>query len=443
MHIHCLGLNHHTAKLALRERLAFTEESAKACLARLGCGVESSLKPAEQASELVILSTCNRIELYAVASQPSPQFLESILVEVRGVPLKELRDSMYHYLDEQAVNHLFRVAAGLDSLVLGEPQILGQVMSALEMARSQGSTGPILSRLFQSALYTGKRARTETAISHNPASISSVAVRLAEQTVHNIKEVQVGVIGAGEMAELAVEALRKRGAVHVQVINRTLERARQLAERWGGQACTFENLPKILSELDILITSTGAPHTLVHPDTLVPIMAARPDRHLVIIDIAVPRDVDVQVGEIPGICLYDMDTLHKHLESSLAMRALEVPRVEEILTEEKAYFLQYLQTLDVVPLISELRHYAEQIRQAELEKTLRRLPGLTEEEQKRLDVMTQALVKKLLHNPITRLRAGVRDANGIEVALAARNLFGLTNQHGDRPDSYPQDGWNA
>ena len=422
MHIHCLGLNHETADIGLRERLAFSEEKIKASLSRLGCG--SGSQP-DSVTEMVILSTCNRVEIYAVAPGVDFGALEDFLSEVQGVPRQEFSPHLYRYIDQQAIEHLFRVAAGLDSLVLGEPQILGQVMNAFELARGQDSAGPVISRLFQSALHTGKRARSETAISHNPASISSVAIRLAEQVVTDLPAAQVTVVGAGEMAELAVESLRKRGVTRIQVVNRTLARALDLAQKWGGEALTFEKLPEAMQQADILITSTGAPHTLIYADAVRAAMQARQARPLVIIDIAVPRDVDVEVKEILGVSLFDIDMLHRQLESSLARREQEVPFVEKILDEERMDFMSYLHTLDVVPLIAEMRQQAEAIRQAELEKTLRRLPDLTPAERQRLEALTQALVKKILHQPITRLRAEAGTPLAADYAATARTLFGL------------------
>jgi glutamyl-tRNA reductase len=425
MHILCLGLNHQTAGLTLRERLAFTPESTKAALARLGCGQDSETEGISCISELIILSTCNRVELYAVSSTANFSALEDFLAEVRSTPRSVFSPHLYRKLDEGAVEHLFRVAAGLDSLVLGEPQIMGQVVDAFELARGQDTAGPVLSRLFQAALYTGKRARTETAISHNPASISSAAIYLASQAMPALPSAQVTIVGAGEMAELAVEALRKRGVERIQVVNRTLDRAAALAERWGGKALTFEDLPDAIRAADILITSTGAPHTVIPAPVVAAAMAVRPARPLVIIDIAVPRDVEEAAKDIPGVRLYDIDRLHEFLENSLARRAGETPQVEAIIAEECQVFMKYLQSLDVLPLIAEMSQQAERIRQAELEKTLRRMPDLSEEERLRLEALTQALVKKLLHQPITQLRAEAGRPSAAECAAATRKLFGL------------------
>jgi glutamyl-tRNA reductase len=426
MYIHCLGLNHNTAEVSLRERLAFREETIKAALARLGCG--SGTQP-DGVSEMVILSTCNRVEIYAVAPQAAFPALENFLAEVQGTPVDSFRRQVYRLGNQEAVKHLLRVAAGLDSLILGEPQVLGQVMHAFELARGQNVAGPVLSRLFHTALRAGKRARTDTAIGHNPASVSSVAVRLAEQVVPDLSAARVLVIGAGEMAELAVEALRIRGASELEVLNRTLARADELAKRWGAKAATFERLQEALSAADIVITSTGAPHTVLAEELVSAAMAPRQQRPLVIVDIAVPRDVDPGAGQLPGVRLYDIDDLQARLERSLTERAREVPRVEKILEEMQAEFSQYLQLLDVFPLIAEMHQRAEAIRMMELEKTLRRLPSLGEAERNHLAAMSQALVNKLLHAPITRLKSAAGGPEAAVYAAAARELFALEEIH--------------
>lgn len=232
------------------------------------------------------------------------------------------------------------------------------------------------------------------------------------------------------MAELAVEAIRKRSQARVRVVNRTLHGAQRLANRWGGQAATFDALPELLTQVDILITSTGAPHTVIHRELVSAILPAREGRPLVIIDIAMPRDVDIDVGSLPGVRLFDIDTLHEHLEYSLARRAGEVPQVESILAEEAQIFMDYLRTLNVIPLIAEMSRQAEQIRLLELEKSLRRLPDLTQEEQERLDALTRALVSKLLHAPITTLRQEAGGPQAARYAAAVRDLFGLQTDSG-------------
>ena len=421
MHIHCLGINHTTASVSLREKLAFNPETLRAALARLGCGMMGDLF-----SELVILSTCNRIELYAVSPRLEADSLSLLLSEMRGVPADEFTPHLYHHIDEAAVRHLLRVASGLDSLVLGEPQILGQVTNALEQARGAGSIGPVLSRVFQSAIHAGKRARAETLIARNPASVSSLAASLAEKSVHNLPSAQIVILGAGEMAELAVEALRKRGASKVLVLNRTLEKAETLAKRWQAEASTFERMDEALSVADVLVSSTGAPHTIIDPGMIESIMKNRPSQPLVMIDIAVPRDIDPGCNDIPGVTVHDMDSLHSQLEHSLAEREAEVPMVETILDEEAGKLLEFFKSLDMLPLIADLRQQAEIIRQTELNKTLRRLPDLNETERARIEALTQALVKKLLDAPTNRLRAQANTPAAPEYASVARTLFGLS-----------------
>lgn len=252
----CLGLSHRTAPIALRERLHYSADTLKDTLnRRVGW------------QELVLLSTCNRLELYAVARTEDSDSLIALIEDTSGVPRPDFDSHLYYYSGADTVPHLFRVAAGLDSLILGEPQILGQVTHAYETARKQSTTGPILSALFRSAIRTGKRARTETAISRDPASISSAAAKLAQNVVPNLGTAQVLIIGAGGMTELAMEALRSRGVKRISVISRTLERAEQLAARWGGQALTFDNLLETLVGADIVVSSTSAPHFIITPDT--------------------------------------------------------------------------------------------------------------------------------------------------------------------------------
>jgi glutamyl-tRNA reductase len=425
MHILALGLNHTSAPVELRERLHFTEDQVRASLARLTCGrVASSL------SEIVILSTCNRTEIYSAANTLAFEELELFLADTRAVSVEEFRPHLYHFHDMDAVRHLYEVAAGLDSLVIGEPQILGQVTKALELSRGQNTAGSLLNRLFQAAIHAGKRARTETSISRNPASISSLAASLSEHTVHNISEAQLVVLGAGEMAELAVEALRKRGASRILVVSRTLERAQSLVQRWNAQATTFENLPFALVQADVLISSTSAPHTLISAEMVAEAMIARQNRPLVLVDIAVPRDIDPDVANLPDVRLYDVDKLNTQLEHSLAGRMAEVPQVKSILDEEVATFQQYMKSLEMIPIIADLRQQAEEIRQSVLKKNLSKMPDLTEEERSRIEVMTQALVKKILDAPTQRLRAEAACPHAPAYATVVRTLFRLKEDEG-------------
>jgi glutamyl-tRNA reductase len=424
MQISCLGLSHHTAPIELRERVSYHAGAQKAALARLGCGHAS--RPAELV-ELAILSTCNRLEFYAFTHTDQFEPLLQFIGETTGVSTSELAPHLYHYTQAEAVLHLGRVASGLDSMILGEPQILGQVTEAYELGLSQRSIGPVLSALFRYAIHAGKRARTETAISRNAASISSIAVKLAEEMVGNLSTAHTVIVGAGEMAEFAVEALRLRGTRHVTVINRTHARAQQLAERWQATALTFENLGDALLTADIVITSTGAPHILIKPPMVEAIMRQRPDRPIVFIDIAVPRDVDPDVNQLPNVRCYDIDDLATRLNGSLAGRQLEVPQVEAIIAAEADAFLAWLKSLEIMPVISDLRAKADAIRRAEIEKTFRYLSHLGETDRKRIEVLTESLVNKLLHDPTLRLKAEAGNGHAAEYAAAVRHLFALSN----------------
>jgi len=423
MHIYCLGLNHNTTPIELREQLSLSEDAIRSTLARLACGhLTSSI------AELVIISTCNRTELYAASSHMAIAELEAFLSDACGIPAKQFSAHAYQYEDLDTARHLFEVASGLDSLVIGEPQILGQIVRALELSRGQNMAGPVLNRLFQSAIHAGKRARTETGISRNPASVSSLAASLAERVVHPIAEAQIVILGAGEMAELAVEALRKRGAKRILVVNRTLERAHAIADRWDAEITTFENLDAALVSADILISSTGAPHTILSAEMVKHSMKARTQRPLVLIDIAVPRDIDSDAANIPHVKLYDIDNLNEKLEGALAERMAEVPQVKSILAEEIKEFAEYMKSLEMIPIISDIRQQAETIRLAMLEKTLRRLPDLTEAERSRIEAMTQALVKQILHAPTNRLRAEAGSSRAPEYAAVVRMLFNLSDE---------------
>jgi glutamyl-tRNA reductase len=422
MIILCLGLSHRTAPVELRERLSYPTPALKAALARFGCDHHS--RPAGL-KELVILSTCNRLELYAVAPTENYPALLNFISETRQVPIADFDPYLYRYTQAEAVEHLSRVASGLDSMILGEPQILGQITSAFEEALGHGAAGPILSGLFRAAIHTGKRARTETAISHNPATVSSVAVKLAEASINHLPEARVLIVGAGAMAELAVKALRARGVTQLAVVNRTYERALRLAEQWGGQAHTFEQLSEAMTAADVVITSTGAPHTLITLDLVRGVMQHRPDRPLVLIDIAVPRDIDPNVRNVAHVHCYDIDDLQSHLNGTVTEREREVPHVEAIIAEEVRAFLAWLQTLEIKPVIAELRAKAEAVRQVELDKTLRRLPNLDEDARECIEVLSESLVSKLLHDLTLRLKAEAGNGHAAEYATAVRYLFAL------------------
>ncbi len=421
MNILVIGLNHTTSPLDLREQLALTEDNIRALFANPRRGSDCPV------SEALILSTCNRTELYAVSSDAAFDGLENYLAKATHVPAELFHPHLYRLAGADAVCHLLRVAAGLDSLVLGEPQILGQVTRAFNVSRELGMTGPVLSRLSQAAIHSGKRVHTETAIGRNPASVSSLAASLAERAVTDIATAQVTILGAGEMAELAVGALRKRGVKRILLINRTLERVHAVAERWATGVAPFALLEESLGESDVLVASTSAASILISCEMVEKAMQKRPNRPLVLIDIAVPRNIDPQAGQIPNVELYDIDHLNTRLEQSLSERQAEVPHAEAIVAEETSKFLDYLNLRGMLPVIADLHKQAENIREAELAKTLRQMPNLSEAEHAHLEALTHAIVSKLLAAPTQRLRIEAAGPNNQQYAEMARSLFALPN----------------
>lgn len=422
MEIQCLGMNYQTAELQLREKLALSDQAIGKALADFSCGGD---RESNSIREIVILSTCNRVEFYLVSQSSCFQDAEDFLRACTGTEGLALEDHLYRLRGKAAVRHLFEVASGLNSMVLGEPQILGQVTAAFTTAQENGACGKVLEKMFHGAIRTGKRARTETRISQNPASVSSQAVQLAAEIVPELPDAAVAVLGAGEMAELALQSLVKRGVHEILVVNRTLGPAQELAERWNGQSLAYENFQAALAQADILISSTGAPHTLIHRQVVAQVMDTRPDRPLVILDIAVPRDVEAEVDQVPGVSVYDLDAIHVHLDQSLSEREAQVPDVRAIINQEEAFFFDFLQTLEVLPVIGELHQHLEAIRQQELERTLCRCESMCEEDLQRIEAMTEAMIKKFLHHPITRLKQEAGGSEAAEYAGLCRNLFGL------------------
>jgi glutamyl-tRNA reductase len=422
MKILLVGLSHKTAPLAVREKLAFTPAMLRSAMTHF-----DHLHPQahlEDVREGVILSTCNRLEVYTLVRDPevAQQAIVDFLSRACAISPELFSRHLYICHDQDAVQHLFRVAAGLDSLVLGEPQILGQITEAYEAALSQGAAGTVLSALFRAAIHAGKRVRTETAIGVNPASISSVAAALAGNLLGDLSERQVLLIGAGEMGTIAVRALQRRGVSRIVVANRTFENAEQLAKTWDGQAITFQQLPEALAAADIIISSTGAPHTILNKEMLEPAMAVRPNRPLFIIDIAVPRDVNPDVIEIANIHLHDIDDLQSQAEDNVRERESEIPRVEVIVEQEMGNFLDWLASLDVVSTITDLRRQIELMRQRELERLFNRL-DLDEHERELIATMSHRLVNKILHEPTLRLKQETANGNGAIYISTMRQLF--------------------
>ncbi|MCP4540212.1 MAG: glutamyl-tRNA reductase [Chloroflexi bacterium] len=427
MHIVVVGLNHKVAPVEVRERLAFTGTLQEA-LARFGYLDGSCLYTPEG----VILSTCNRLEIYTLAPdlEEGQQTVCRFLEDCHDQSQETFSPYLYTYTDEQAISHLFTVAAGLDSMVLGEDQILGQVAEAMEQAMSCGAAGKMLTTLFRHAVETGKHVRTKTAISQGATSVSHVAVELAQNIFGDLSACHVLLVGAGEMAELAARTLVVYGAGNLSILNRTRERAEQLAAQFEARALGWEELDEALKWADIIIASTGAPHAIFRPENVRQAIPARRNRPLFFIDIAVPRNVDPAVERLNDVYLYDIDDLEGVIEASMAERQRHVPKVKAIVAEKQQGFMTWWRTLDVVPTIVGLQKQAEGVRQAELERTLRRLSDVSDKEREIIRAMTKRIVNKLLHQPIIRLKKHAASRDGYQYAEVARDLFGLDEQEG-------------
>lgn len=417
MDILCVGTSHRTAPVQVRERVAFLE-------GRVGAA-SALLRARDGLHEAVLLSTCNRTEAYVVASDPSAG-ARSVLefwCDYHGLDGAEVEPYVYSLSGTDAVRHLFRVAAGLDSMMVGEPQILGQVREAFRAARSAHATGPLLDALFRHAIAAGRKVRQRTGIERGSLSVPAAAVTLARQLLGGLAGRRVLVLGAGEMAELTVRHLVEAGCGTVVVCNRTLEHARPLAQRLGGVAVRFDELSASLREADILVTSTAAPHPVVEPELVAPAVAGRREP-LVIVDIAVPRDVHPAVGELPGVRLFNVDDLEAVSQATRQARQAEIAQAEAIVAEETERFSAWLRSLKVVPLITALRSRAEAVVEEEWRRALPRLRHLPQEDQEVVRAVLQAVVNRLLHGPIVRLKEIARREEAVYVE-AARSLLGV------------------
>jgi glutamyl-tRNA reductase len=414
-----LGVSHRTAPLELRERLALPEGRAT--------GVLNELRTAEPVLEAAALSTCNRTELYFVVSDPVEAESAALGVLARQAEIRptELVGHLYSLRSSEAVHHLYRVTAGLDSMIVGEAEIQGQVKRAYELALVEGSTGPILNRMFRGALAAGKRARSETAVSEKGVSIPSVAVELAQRTLGDLGQRRVLVIGAGEMAELTARALVARGVQTVFIANRRYDRAIGLAQRFGGEAVRFDELPEQLERADIVVSATNSPHHIVEPDELRQVMEFRDGRPLLIIDIAVPRDVDPACREIAGVTLHDVDDVQGMVERNATERELEARRAEVVLDTERAAFERWLGSLEVLPTVAALRERANEIVRQVLAENETHWESLSDADRKRLEKMASAIASRMLHEPTLRMKRTAEDEDAYVYVQALRDLFGL------------------
>ncbi len=423
MPIVCLGLSHQTAPVALREQLSCSVKDLMGSAA--GGAKESTLSGIP---ELALLSTCNRLEIYArieINPHATRGILASRLALARGVRIAELDSHLYYLQGREAAEHLFRVATGLESLVLGEPQILGQVNETYMSAVSAKSAGPTLTALFRAAIRAGKRARSETGIGSKPASIPSVAIAKAQQIAGDLRGRRPLVVGMGEMGQLALKSLKSRGVERISVANRSSVAAEAFAEGCKGNAYTMAELARALADADIVISATAAPHIIISLEMVKQAMAQRGHKPLVLVDIAVPRDIDPAVAVIPGVHLFDLDDLNGGLDETLAARQREVPKVEEIIDEEMLAFQEDLCEITIRPVIAGLYQKAEFIRQRELQRTLRFFENADQETLERFQLFSRSLVNKLLHDPTVRLKEVAANGEVELYADAVRHLFSL------------------
>jgi glutamyl-tRNA reductase len=391
MRLLLVGTSHRLAPVEIRERVALDSEGESALAHQLGEG-----------GEAVCLSTCNRTELYLATADPNAagERATAELAEVGGIPRGELEPYVYRLEQDAAAAHLFRVAAGLDSLIPGEGEIQGQVRAAYE----RGAVGPLLDRLFRHALQTGKRVRSETAIGERPASVASAAAALAAQVFGDLTGRRILVVGAGKVGELAARHLVGRGASLSFVANRTLDRASSVAARFGAAALPLAEIERELADADIVVSSTSAREQIVSREQVEHALPARKGRPLLLLDLAVPRDVDPEIRRLHGTFLYDIDDLQAVVEETLSGRRGEAARAEAIVAAEGERFRAWLASLDAVPAITSLRERAEEIRRGELAKASGRLEGLSEHERHAVESLTSQIVNKLLHEPIMRLK---------------------------------------
>jgi glutamyl-tRNA reductase len=413
-----IGVSHRTAPIDVRERLWLSEDEIRAALPKL---------QANFLRECVVMSTCNRTELYGVPNGETieAESLGKFLTELKGVNSNVQPEHFYQYTGRDAVGQLFRVASGIDSMMLGDVQVLGQVKNAYHLAEECKTLGLLSKKLFQAALHTGKRARTETKISEGAVSISYGAVELAGKIFADLHTKTVFLIGAGKTSELTVKHLHSKGIGNILVSNRTRSKAEELVRRFGGMVVDFENLRRKVHLADIIISSVESPSYILMANDLFNVMRQRANQPLFIIDIGVPRNIDPESNKIENIFLHDIDALQRIVDKNLEKRTSELPKVEKIIAEELERFLQWQRSLEVNPTIGRLQSMAEEIRQQEVRKHQNRFRP---EERENLDILTKRIVNKILHGPISNLRNGQadQDEGTMSLLLAVRRLFGIS-----------------
>jgi glutamyl-tRNA reductase len=420
MELFALGLNHETAKIDVREQLHVAEKELPALLSLLGGRSEIV--------ERMLLATCNRVEVYGVTEGSAEEAMGAVvdtLAAFRGVAPSVFAEALYRHTGAEAARHVFRVTCSLDSMVLGEPQILGQVKTAFSAARAQAAVGTVLSSLLEQAFHVAKQVRTETGIGSAPVSIASAGVDLARQIFGELAGRTVMILGAGEMAELALTHLREDGVRSILVANRSYDRAVALAAQFEGRAVTFETFRQEMVQADIVISCTGAPHVILKKEDLQAVTLERRHRPIFLIDIANPRDIDDACNELDNVYLKSIDDLQEVVQANRAERQREAQRAEVIVDRGVGLFQDWLRGLDAVPTIVSLRERLEAIRRLELEKTLGRLGEITPEQAAIVTAMSHAMVNKILHQPMTELKRQAGQQHGHVYTSVLRRLFGL------------------
>jgi glutamyl-tRNA reductase len=426
MHIVVTGLSHKTAPVEIRERLTFPAEVQDEAL--------HALLSYRNVSEGVIVSTCNRTEVYVVTNDPEAGKHDTVrfLCDFHSYKHSDLSPFFYFHDSIEAIHHLFRVVSSLDSMVVGEAQILGQVKEAYEYAFDAGATNIILNRLFRHSFSVGKKIRTETEIGDSAVSVSYAAVELAKKVFGGLEGRTVMIVGAGEMSELTARHLLSNGVSSVLVTNRTYERAVELAEKFDGRAVKFDDLADEMANADIIISSTGAPNCVIKKEDVSQAMHRKRNKPTFFIDIAVPRDIEPSVNDIYNAFLYDIDDLQSVVDANLAERAKEAKKAESIVEREVKDFVFWLSSLEVVPTISALRQRAEDIKEIELVKALSRMGGLNEKQKEAVKALASGIINKLLHQPIVRIKECSDRKDGYVYVESLRHLFDLEGESGEK-----------
>jgi glutamyl-tRNA reductase len=413
------GLNHTTAPVEVREKLAFDQNRLSEALAEL--------KGMTGVIEGLVLSTCNRVEVALAVDDAvdARDCVERFLARTRSIEHSWVRPHLYYYEESDAIRHLFRVAASLDSMVVGEPQILGQLKQAWEIARSQGVVGGLLDSVLTRAFSVAKRVRSETEIGQSAVSVSFAAVELAKQIFGSLKGHKVLLVGAGKMSELAARHLQRAGVGEILVTNRSAERAQMMAEVFSGRIVDYHTFDAILPEIDVVIASSGAPHHILSKDDMKRVMGARRNRPMFLIDIAVPRNIEPAVNELESVFLYDIDDLQKVVEQNRLGRRQEAEEAEKIVAEEVERLLVRLRAKEMGPTIANLQQQLEAIRQGEVERMRGKLGNLTPQQEQALEAVTKGIINKIAHAPITELRRHAENPNGIHLVEVIRKVFRL------------------